>query len=112
MSEPRVTPEKAIWLSNNLSAFFCLCKVNSAQNDSAILIQAIQKLVEKYRIAIWYEWVESKANLADIPSRIFEEAEEDRQVIRDQMNAWGFAEINIPKSLPNYAKVAAKIEPA
>ena len=22
MSEPRVTPEKAIWLSNNLSAFF------------------------------------------------------------------------------------------
>eukprot|EP00962_Isochrysis_galbana_P019363 scaffold5647_cov100-Isochrysis_galbana.AAC.2 len=55
--------------SNNTSAIAALCKGYSAAPDSARILQAFATLRLDIDGPIWFQWVPSKANIADLPSR-------------------------------------------
>ena len=47
-----------------------LCKGSAGDADTRSLVKAIWQEIEKLNAFFWFEWVESEANLADIPSRL------------------------------------------
>ena len=46
-----------------------LVKYQSASDDAHLLIILIHCLLQKHNVTWWFEWVPSKSNLADSPSR-------------------------------------------
>jgi len=56
------------WVDNT-SAIFGLYKGYSASDDSSRLIQIFHLLMAKLNFRTWWEYVASKANIADLPSR-------------------------------------------
>ena len=56
------------WIDNT-SAIVALCKGYSAAPDSARILQACAVLRLNLDCPIWFQWVPSKANIADLPSR-------------------------------------------
>ncbi len=72
MGNPFERKRTIFWVDNN-SAVACLCKVckaGAAEIDTRLLTKAIWTVVQDLAIPAWFEWVESKANLADTPSRM------------------------------------------
>ena len=56
------------WIDNT-SALAGLIKGYSSKPDSAFIIHAFHALNVGLRCRVWFEWVASKANIADLPSR-------------------------------------------
>ena len=60
---------EAIHWIDNTSAISCLLHGYSGKVDSALLVNAFHLFNAGLRVRIHFEYVESKANVADLPSR-------------------------------------------
>jgi len=62
-----------------------LCKGSATEEDTRKLVKAIWNVIEKSKMDVWFEWVESKANLADDPSRYVLASPDDQNAIIKKM---------------------------
>ena len=79
-----------------------LCKGNARERDTSSIIQQILEAGEAARAFAWYEWVGTKANPADAPSRVAAGPLLQQIVYRAEMNQQGWTEIRLseqPKSI-------------
>lgn len=65
----RLKGRRVVHWIDNTSAIAALCKGYSAAPDSARILQAFATLRMDIDCPIWFQWVPSKANIADLPSR-------------------------------------------
>ncbi len=78
---------------DNYACFACLCRGSAKEADHRRVVRAIGKLVERYSLQVWWEWLESAANIADEPSRYITESKaSERQRIREKMFSLGLRE--------------------
>jgi len=81
------------WIDNQ-SAFAMLCKGSATEEDTRKLVKAIWNVIEKSKMDVWFEWVESKANLADDPSRFVLASPDDRDAIIKKMAALSMRQVH------------------
>jgi len=88
------------WIDNQ-AAHAILCKGSATEDDTRTLVKCIWELVERRRMTLWLEWVESKANMADHPSRYLLAGKKEKQRIRELMLSVKLTQRKLA-SLPGY----------
>lgn len=66
--------DRVLFFIDNQAVWASLCKGSSRENDLNDLVSEILHEIDKSGIRPWFEWVPSKANIADLPSRIVDES--------------------------------------
>ena len=77
------------------------CKGAAREPDTEAIIRAILKVCERRKVFLWCEWLESHANPADWPSRMFEMLPGRRREFTQKLAAMGCRERSY-KTLPRY----------
>lgn len=73
---------RIIGFCDNQSIWAMMCKGSAREADSRALVREILEFMEKRQLIYWGEWVESKANISDDPSRLGEASEEEKEDIK------------------------------
>ena len=96
-----LTNKRVVAFIDNTAAFACLCKAPAFEKDTRTLVRSIVKLYEKLHIAVWFEWIESKANPADWPSRLLYEYGDIHLATKQRLDALSLREMYISR-FPGY----------
>ena len=80
------------WI-DNMAAYSALCRGASRESSGSAdkIIQKCWKIITDHGCVAWFEWIASKQNPADEPSRLCESAEVANRCM-SEMNKWGCQE--------------------
>ena len=65
----RLQNRRVLHFIDNTSAMYSLFKGYSSKDDSSLLVNLFHLMLARLHLDIWWEYVASKANIADLPSR-------------------------------------------
>ena len=65
----RIRNRRILHFIDNTSAMYSLFKGYSSKDDSSLLVNLFHLILARLHLDIWWEYVASKANIADLPSR-------------------------------------------
>ena len=61
---------RLLLFNDNQAVFAMICRCSAREDDTNVIIQRIFRCLERRRIQMWAEWIESDSNPSDGPSRL------------------------------------------
>ena len=97
----KVKNQHLIVFTDNRAAHAITCKGSARERDLARLARKFWELIERNGISVWIEWVPTKSNPADLPSRLPLENYTAQKETLKRIESWGLKEL-IYKKMPGF----------